>query len=379
MKRMIVAEKASSFSLIAVRNVGFNSIERCRAWQQNIHCHKGFTLAEVLITLAVIGVVAALTIPGLIQNYQSRAWNTASLVFERKLEDALKVMNTQQTLAGYNSTGDFVEELSKHFKILKICNAADLTGCFEDTVSWGSGDDEPQMVDMNEVKTAKNLGHQDWNTEVLGVQFGNGTNGVIAYNPECHQDPYSNQITGTSCLALLYDTSGYKSPNASGKDLRSINVNKLGKACAVSVDGLCFGTAFKADEPMSMADCEREKDALKIKKCVYEKDYWAGAVKRCGGADKMPSNAQLAVLANYLYNTDKIGASGNASDVILDLSKVSELGFDNGTKSFTVWSNREKNHHVDKWGFRENSLTLYNLSFDGFGRNESSQYGICLE
>lgn len=33
----------------------------------------GFTLAEVLITLGIIGVVAALTIPTLIQNYKDRA------------------------------------------------------------------------------------------------------------------------------------------------------------------------------------------------------------------------------------------------------------------------------------------------------------------
>ena len=35
---------------------------------------KGFTLAEVLITLAIIGIVAALTIPTLVQNYQTKAW-----------------------------------------------------------------------------------------------------------------------------------------------------------------------------------------------------------------------------------------------------------------------------------------------------------------
>ena len=34
--------------------------------------NKGFTLAEVLITLGIIGVVAALTIPTLIQNYKTR-------------------------------------------------------------------------------------------------------------------------------------------------------------------------------------------------------------------------------------------------------------------------------------------------------------------
>jgi len=69
-----------------------------------------FTLAEVLITLGIIGIVAAMTIPTLIANYQEKSWNTSAQVFERKLEEALKVMNTQQSLAGYSSTESFVGE-----------------------------------------------------------------------------------------------------------------------------------------------------------------------------------------------------------------------------------------------------------------------------
>ena len=34
----------------------------------------GFTLAEVLITLGVIGVVAAITLPILTKNYQKHVW-----------------------------------------------------------------------------------------------------------------------------------------------------------------------------------------------------------------------------------------------------------------------------------------------------------------
>lgn len=40
--------------------------------------NRGFTLAEVLITLGIIGVVAALTIPTLIKNYQKKAATTAA-------------------------------------------------------------------------------------------------------------------------------------------------------------------------------------------------------------------------------------------------------------------------------------------------------------
>ena len=57
-----------------------------------------FTLAEVLVTLGIIGIVAAITIPSLITNYQEKSFNTAATVFERKLGEALKVMNSQSVL-----------------------------------------------------------------------------------------------------------------------------------------------------------------------------------------------------------------------------------------------------------------------------------------
>ena len=89
-----------------------------------------FTLAEVLITLAIIGVVAAMTIPTLVANYQEKSWNTAASVFNRKLGEALKVMNSQSALAGFATTRDFVDELSKHIKIIKTCNSNELDICF---------------------------------------------------------------------------------------------------------------------------------------------------------------------------------------------------------------------------------------------------------
>ena len=272
----------------------------------------GFTLAEVLITLAIIGIVATLTIPTMIQNFQTRAWNTASTVFERKLEEALKVMNTQAALAGYKTTEDFVNELSKHMKITKICKTDDMTSCFEDKVYWGSGDTEPAEVDMTTIKTAKNFGQDEWDTETIGVQFANGTNAVIAYNPNCKQEPYSNQVKGTSCIAILYDTSAYKNPNTSGKDLRGINVKKLGSNCVLELSGICFSVGM-IDKPMTMAECNAEKDKLGIPNCCNgmggfggdncgNDDYYGAAIRACGGINHLPSVAQLNVLGKYLYN-----------------------------------------------------------------------------
>ena len=297
----------------------------------------GFTLAEVLITLGILGVVAAITIPTLVSNYKQRAWDTAANVFERKLEESLKAMNTQQTLAGYSNTADFVNELSKHFKITRVCKNDDLLTCFEDKVWWGVGDAEPEEVDMAEIKTASHFGQEDWDTDIIGVQFANGTTGLVAYNPDCKQNPYSNQVTGTSCLALLYDTDGFKTPNTSGKDLRSINVSKLGRTCAFELGGTCFGAPF-TPTLLTKAECEAEKDSLGIKECYHENDYWAGAVKACGGVSKMPTMAQVAEIANYVYNTSGIGAKESVSNLTLDRDKAAELGFGS---LFYVWSGEE--------------------------------------
>ena len=295
----------------------------------------GFTLAEVLITLGIIGVVAAITIPTLVSNYKQRAWDTAANVFERKLEESLKAMNTQQTLAGYRNTADFVSELSKHFKITRVCKNDDLLTCFEDKVWWGAGDADPEEVDMAEIKTASNFGQEDWDTEIIGVQFANGTTGLVAYNPECKQNPYSNQVTGTSCLALLYDTDGFKTPNTSGKDLRAINVLSLGSTCAFELGGTCFGTPF-TPTPITKAECEQLKGDLGITNCPFDNDYWAGAVKNCGGVSKMPTSAHTSELAKYVYNTSNLGVPKT-----LDTEKVSELGFTIKGSSFTVWENVE--------------------------------------
>ena len=334
---------------------------------------KGFTLAEVLITLGIIGVVAALTIPTLVSNHKQRAWDTAATVFERKLEESLKAMNTQQTLAGYRNTADFVSELSKHFKITKICQNNDLMSCFEDKVMWGAGEADPEEVDMADIKTASNFGQEDWDTDIVGVQFANGTTGLIAYNPDCKQNPFSNQITGTSCLAMLYDTDGFKTPNTSGKDLRSINVSKLGRTCAFELGGTCFGAPF-LPTPITKAECEQLKGDLAINFCYYDDDYWAGAVKACGGTGKMPTMAQLAEIANYLYNTSGIGDWEDVSNLTLDYDKVAELGFTVTSGDFRVWSSQEFS-----------GLIVYNRNFGSTGtyysahnRYHSILQAVCL-
>ena len=321
----------------------------------------GFTLAEVLITLAIIGIVAALTIPTLIQNYQERAWNTASLVFQRKLGEALKVMNVQGTLAGYTTTEAFVDELSKHIKITRICDNDDITTCFADKVYWGKEGEEPEEVDMSEIKTSESFGQNDWDTNTVAVQFANGVNGVIAYNPDCRQNQFSNDVItvgengiSTDCLAILYDVDGFKNPNTQQKDLRGLNVASLGGSnCAIELsDGTCFTAPF-IPTPHVWNGCDEngttnDPDDLafmseyNVQYCMSfgntTNDYWAGAVKACKDmGSSLPSNTELMKLAEELYQDASGSFSGNR-----DNDKAIEWKFITSADSeFLLWSSEE--------------------------------------
>ena len=223
---------------------------------------KGFTLAELLITIGIIGVVAALTIPTLVNNYQTRSWNISSSNFEAKFGEALKIMNTQQSLSNLGTTERFVNELQKHMKIAKVCNNEELTLCFPDEINGSTSVidvADPTTYENNSstptqtktIKTAKELGQKDWNTNTMGVQFANGVSAILAYNPKCSANPFDvNAVTvsgdkenitfGTDCVAMVYDTSSNAQPNEKGKDIRTSSMATVGdERCQFKVNGKC--------------------------------------------------------------------------------------------------------------------------------------------
>ena len=353
-----------------------------------------FTLAEVLITLGIIGVVAAMTIPTLVADYQERSFNTAASVFERRLGEALKVMNTQQTLAGHTSTESFVNELKKHIKVTKTCANDKLMDCFESEVFWGSGEATPEAVDMNTVKTSKNFGQKDWQeSNIIGVQFADGVSALVAYNKDAKQDPYSNQIVnisggsdgkkgsvslGTTALAILYDTNGYKTPNKSAKDLRSINVTKLGKGCFAEANGVCiamkpqvatphFWNACQSDGTSTDPEDQKYMSDYGIRCCSWSDcqtngDYWAGAAKLCGGKNNMANDADLVKIESYIYDASSFNPE-----------KTTELGF--SSPNFYLWSGEVDSPHYAYARYYYSGGT----HFEDWPRNFSDPFAVCVE
>ena len=79
---------------------------------------RGFTLAEVLITLLIIGVVAALTIPSVISNYQQQEFKTGLKKAVSVLNEAIQTNIAQEGETPYENA-DLFNYLQKHMSILK--------------------------------------------------------------------------------------------------------------------------------------------------------------------------------------------------------------------------------------------------------------------
>ena len=172
----------------------------------------GFTLAEVLITLGIIGVVAAFTIPTLMNDIADAQYKTAYKKAYSTLSQALTQANTDNALLESSGAYDvniltnFVTIMS-YMKIQKTCydyltvgNSANNSQCWvQNGDEWNSssnGNGWPANYDL----IAIDASGMSWGTLARGFFFG-----------------------------ILADTNGLKSPNQMGKDRFIFNlVNQSG-------------------------------------------------------------------------------------------------------------------------------------------------------
>ncbi len=344
-----------------------------------------FTLAEVLITLGIIGVVAALTLPALLTNIQSKVRAERSRSVQYKFSLATEKMARLNLIGPYDSTDAFVDELQKHLKISKRCNASNLRGCWPyDTVDLGNG----KTWDISKTKTGKQFGmsnddNNDYTSDNVGIVTADGTPMILSYNKKCKaidsleklswtttdNKPLSN--SSASCVAAVYEINGTGKPNKLSNDVVLFNAKKLGSGCAFEVGSTCYAAVFQP-KPLTKAECEAEKGNLGIKNCKRDDDYWAGAVKQCGGVSKMPTMADLGKLASQLYKGNPSIGAKQDYDGQWDQDAATALGFT--SPNFYLWSGEEYD------GF-----FAYNRKFSstdsGWGttnRGSSSRQAVCL-
>ncbi|MBR1754429.1 type II secretion system protein, partial [bacterium] len=159
---------------------------------------RGFTLAEVLITLGIIGVVAALTIPTLMQSYQNKQYVTG-------FQKAYQLLNTAFTLSeahnGFSSTWDiptsnqdiaYIEKYwLPYFSIAQTCGFQTGKGCFQ-PMTYLSGNDGGNLDNVNQYKFILSDG--------MSVNLCPG-------------------VTSEKRTHIIVDTNGKKGPNTFGRDI----------------------------------------------------------------------------------------------------------------------------------------------------------------
>ena len=310
-----------------------------------------FTLAEVLITLGIIGIVAALTLPAFISNVQGRIQAKRVENINQKLSKVTDKMAVQSGLIGYPDTMAFVQEMKKHMSIAKVCDNSHLSECWG-TTEVDVGKDKPWEI--SKTKTAKTLkiGEPDNWADTVGIVTADGTPMILSYDKECNFDvnnmglnfdKSSGKSNSLACISGVFDWNGGAKPNKLGDDVITLGMaSGLGSSCAFEVNGTCYTAPF-TPTPMTKAECEAAvaEGKLGIKGCNYEQDYWAGAVKQCGGVSKLPTMAQLAELASQMYvGNPTIGAKQDKDNIQFDSNSsiAKALGL---TPSFFLWSGEE--------------------------------------
>lgn len=179
---------------------------------------KGFTLAEVLITLTIIGVVAALTLPSL-------STNVARSQIGPGLAKAINTLeNTNRTIMGENETTN----------LSSVCGANYVTGCLREALTGSSAANVEYAGASGFSSGESNVSFQTKDgiafyqvTAAFNNNSADETSGLYTLN----NNP-ANQYAGKAYIVAI-DINGTKNPNTAGQDLFFVYVDNNGTVIPV--------------------------------------------------------------------------------------------------------------------------------------------------
>ena len=205
-----------------------------------------FTLAEVLITLAIIGVVAAITLPSLIQKHQEKEFATRTKKLYSDIGNALILAQKDFDVVGDNSllfnttdsSYEVAKKLGQYFNGAKVCKDINEKGCSKYYYEIKYATLQLDADNKGGVRYAS------WNPVIIL------SNGAIislsnAKRENCYANITSNKTdeygrpvlnpdgsnqtvnwTSYSCGYLDVDVNGVKKPNQYGRDVYQFPVYK---------------------------------------------------------------------------------------------------------------------------------------------------------
>ena len=188
--------------------------------------HNAFTLAEVLVTLGIIGVVSALTLPTLVKNHQRQTYTVQLQKVFNELAQAAEQVKADSNSANLNESqlrrrgSEFL--LTNYFKTTRTCSDANnLTDCFSN-----------DYINMN----GDNVSISDF------VPAGSSCAVIASGASIC-----VGTMSAGGNIAVATDINGKQGPNVVGRDLFTLAIENNGTviapgqasigACSAAVDG----------------------------------------------------------------------------------------------------------------------------------------------
>lgn len=185
---------------------------------------KAFTLAEILIVLGIIGLIADMTIPTLVQKVDEKITVTKVKKIYSNLSQAYTLSVVEngppEDWATADTAGqasmEFFQALAPSLKFLKICGTQ--KGCFPDVVYCNPKANQICSLNIDNYE------------DVTKAQLQDGSGFLVqSDNPKCDggvsEDP---KLSGQICASLEVDINGFKKPNQYGVDIFSFWMTKTG-------------------------------------------------------------------------------------------------------------------------------------------------------
>lgn len=233
--------------------------------------HKAFTLAEVLITLGIIGVVAAMTLPALVTNNRNKQLESALKKEYSIVAQALDLYNADYgvRLTPENTLSwNLKTKIIPYFKILKDCGfgSESTSESLEKTCIPNYGNEGTIEKSSTKYKTLNGK------TNIDLRKFDDGQFVLVDGSIVLLENNTAGQ------LFISVDVNGYdKRPNRLGQDLFMFEINEKGALLPMGAQGTYYYS--ENDEYCSTSSSNNMNGAGCTYKALNEKDYFKNLPK----------------------------------------------------------------------------------------------------
>jgi len=343
-----------------------NFRKRCAFAVAERHLHfgllargQGFTMAEILISLTIIGVIAAITLPSLRANINEKTWATQRKALYSRMSQAISMLPSLNGYGEYAGTWEndavtvekdtaaakFVTDgLAKILNINNICtipfnmsseNARKefkKCGIPEKITNMANSklDFPTKLSELNPMFTSTYTNSEtsaqhrnpqkNIDTRTAAFETKNGESVAVFYNPYCQLDMHEKSWHHTQpkmCANFVYDLNGIKGPNKVGKDIG-------------------FITALYSIDPNIVAPTPLTSDSKNGRSDTIEQTVAAAVCKKQDENSRLPNRDELTAMFYNKQLIDNIISYdfwSSSSSIISGSYKAWRVDFNTGSRN----------------------------------------------